>query len=567
MKNAVEHSIPSIFSIVAKALGFFKVPTVLAMAVWLSACSISIVDAVSSEPSYVEVSESLSEAEIQQAQLQQILAPIALYPDSLLTHILIASTYPLEVVMASQLQRDNQYLDAVELMDKAEPMGWDPSVTALLAFPTVLEKLSGDLNWTQQLGEAFLEDEAHLMANIQLLRAQAEQADSFADLEHLSVTRENNQIIIEPVRREIVYVPYYDTRVVYGHWRWRHYQPVYWTPFYGYAVFPRHRFHWGHGIRIRTNFFFSAFHWVDRRVVVVNHHHTHIYRPRVHITHDHKSRRWHHKPHHRRGVAYRNAKVKEHYRDHKKVRHHHRNELHDHQQDLHISHSDRDRHRSVAKRQHTSEPVLTNKQIAKAREERIAHQFNHRGEHVPERGPRHKSAKIDRELKKSPGPKVVTKSDLYTIPGNKHATGKTKNSTPGEIAPKKPVEKAPKRPQNQDLHTTPGNKYASGRSKHSTPREMTSKKPVEKAPKRRQNQELHSIPGNKYASGKSKSSKPREMNKSTARAAKPDVTPYRGDKSKQNRGHGHNGNQPGPKHEKRGRTKSKGGESSRFAKR
>ena len=71
----------------------------------------------------------------------------------------------------------------------------------------------------------------------------------------------------------------------------------------------------------------------------------------------------------------------------------------------------------------------------------------------------------------------------------------------------------------------------------------------------------------KYASGKSKSSKPREMNKSTQRAAKPDVTPYRGDKGKQNRGHGHKGNQSGPKHEKRGRTKAKGGESPRFAKR
>ncbi|MDG1473673.1 MAG: DUF3300 domain-containing protein, partial [Porticoccaceae bacterium] len=214
MKNTVIHPSPSIFSVCTKASNMLKIPMVLAISVWLSACSISIVDAVSSEPSYAEVSESLSEAEIQQAQLQRILAPIALYPDSLLTHILIASTYPLEVVMASQLQRDNQYLDTVELMDKAEPMGWDPSVMALLAFPTVLEKLSDDLHWTQQLGEAFLEDEAHLMANIQLLRAQAEQADSFADLEHLSITRENNQIIIEPVHREIVYVPYYATRVV-----------------------------------------------------------------------------------------------------------------------------------------------------------------------------------------------------------------------------------------------------------------------------------------------------------------------------------------------------------------
>ena len=527
MKNTVIHPIPSIFSVFTKTSNILKLPTVLAMAVWLSACSISIVDAVSSEPTYAEVSESLSEAEIQQARLQQILAPIALYPDSLLTHILIASTYPLEVVMASQLQRDNQYLDTVELMDKAEPMGWDPSVMALLAFPTVLEKLSDDLNWTQQLGEAFLEDEAQLMANIQLLRVQAEQADSFADLEHLSVTRENNQIIIEPVHREIVYVPYYDTRVVYGHWRWRHYQPVHWTPFHGYAVFPSHRFHWGHGIRIRTNFFFSAFHWTDRRVVVVNHHHTHIYRPRVHITHDHKSRRWHHKPHHRRGVAYRNAKVKKHYRDHKKVRHHHRNELH-HQSDLHVSHTDRDRYRSGNNFAKDSKHLLLNKNLTNQRNERITRQLNHRGEHVPEISPRHKSAKTDRELKQSAGPKVVTKSDLYSIPGNRHAAGKTK---------------------------------------HSTPREITPKKRVQQGPKRRHNQSLHSIPRNSHASAKTNYSTPREMNKSPKRTAKSDATVYRSDKSKQNRGHGHKGNQPGAKQEKRGRTKGKGGDSPRVAKR
>jgi hypothetical protein len=468
MKNSVVRPITPIFSFFARPLGVFKVPVVLITVVWLSACSISIVDAVSSEPSYAEVSELLSEAEIQQAQLQQILAPIALYPDSVLTHILIASTYPLEVAMASQLQLDNQYLDAVELMDKAEPMGWDPSVTALLAFPTVLKKLSGDLNWTQQLGEAFLEDEAHLMANIQLLRAQADQADSFADLEHLSITRENNQIIIEPARREIVYVPYYDTRVVYGNWRWRHYQPVHWTPFYGYAVVPSHRFHWGHGIRIRTNFFFSAFHWADRRVVVVNHHHTHIYRPRVHITHDHKSRRWHHKSNHRRGVAYRNTTVKKHYRDHKKGRHHYRDQLHHDKSDRHVSHADRDR--SDYKISNVSKQSLFNENAVKARKGTIARQLNHRGEHVPARGRDQNSNKVVRSIKKPIAPKSLVGSDLYTIPGNKYVNKNNQISV--QPNKRKRVDTPPKRRQNNDLYKVPDNKHMSGKKSQQNPKNI-----------------------------------------------------------------------------------------------
>ncbi len=167
----------------------------------------------------VSVSQG-SSASVSQAELEQMLAPIALYPDSLLTHILIASTYPLEVVQAQRWLAQRPKLSLDQIMSQAEDKDWDPSVKALLAFPVVLQKMSDDLDWTQRLGEAFLEDEGQVMNGIQSLRQQADKANSLANMDNMAITRANNHIIIEPVRREIVYVPYYDPRVVYGTWRW-----------------------------------------------------------------------------------------------------------------------------------------------------------------------------------------------------------------------------------------------------------------------------------------------------------------------------------------------------------
>ena len=292
----------------------------IANSLMLTACSKAGV--LNADLVAIESLESISESEIKfnDGQLDQMLAPIALYPDSLLTHILIAATYPLEVVMAGQFHANNKQLANQEFFKKAETMGWDPSVVALLAFPSVLDKLNNDLRWTQDLGDAFLEDEARLLASIQSLRAQALSADSLANLENMAVTHEQNQIVIEPIQPEVVYVPYYDPRVVYGHWRWHNYPPVYWAPDYGYTARPHGYFHWNRGVRISSNFFFSAFHWTDYRVVVIDHHHSRRYLPRVHITHDHNARGWHHKSHHRRGVAYSNVHVKKRYKSYKSVK-------------------------------------------------------------------------------------------------------------------------------------------------------------------------------------------------------------------------------------------------------
>ena len=107
-----------------------------------------------------------------------MLAPIALYPDSLLTHILIASTYPLEVIQAERwlVKNTEQELEAEQLMEQTATMDWAPSIKALLPFPRVLKRLSENLEWTQQLGDAFLQDEESVLNSIQQLRQKAEQA-------------------------------------------------------------------------------------------------------------------------------------------------------------------------------------------------------------------------------------------------------------------------------------------------------------------------------------------------------------------------------------------------------
>ncbi|MFG0454335.1 DUF3300 domain-containing protein [Shewanella mangrovisoli] len=264
----------------------------------------------------VSVSQG-SSASLSQAELEQMLAPIALYPDSLLSHILIASTYPLEVVQAQRWLEDNPKLSTDEVMSRTEDKDWDPSVKALMAFPNVLEKMSEDLDWTQKLGEAFLADEGQVMDGIQSLRQQADKANSLANMDNMAVTRANNQIIIEPARREVVYVPYYDPRVVYGTWRWGvAYPPVYWEfgGYVGYPYRPSHSyFYWSPGIHISFNYFFSSFHWHSHRVVVVDHRHSHHYRPRERYSVSYGAQPWKHKPEHRRGVAYHNPVVKERY--------------------------------------------------------------------------------------------------------------------------------------------------------------------------------------------------------------------------------------------------------------
>ncbi len=262
-----------------------------------------------------EVSSS-TQVVFSQAELAQILAPIALYPDALLTHILIASTYPLEVIQAQRYLENNPDLDKDEIALQVANKDWDASVKALMAFPSVLKRLNDDLQWTQKLGDAFLANEEQVLASIQTLRQKAELAGNLNNMDNVKIIREQKNIIIEPAQPEVIYVPYYDTRYVYGDWHWAHYPPIYWE------ISRHHRhlyrashspFYWHSGVHISFNFFFSAFHWSERHIVVTNYHNTRRHYSYGRLVKNTHARRWQHNPVHRRGVAYSTGHLKQRY--------------------------------------------------------------------------------------------------------------------------------------------------------------------------------------------------------------------------------------------------------------
>lgn len=272
--------------------------------------------ALAENVSHSELSHAETKA-FEQGEIAQVLAPIALYPDSLLTHILIASTYPIEVIEAHRWATKNPDITGEDAEKQVEAFEWDPSVVALISFPSVLEKMSTELGWTQQLGDAFLQDEERVLATIQTLREQAQHAGNLEKMENVKVIKEKETIIIEPAKKEVVYVPYYDTRVVYGGWHWAHHPPVYWHYPHHHVVHHHHSpFHWHTGVHISFNFFFSSFHWSNRHVVVHHHHRKPYYHKRHYgykrsVSHSGyaNSKRWHHNPVHRRGAAYKSSTI------------------------------------------------------------------------------------------------------------------------------------------------------------------------------------------------------------------------------------------------------------------
>jgi hypothetical protein len=172
-----------------------------------------------------------------QEELDQMLAPIALYPDDLLTQILMASTYPLEIVQADRWTKQNKSLKGDALTEALEKQDWDPSVKSLVNFPEVLSRMSEDLRWTQQLGDAFLAQEKQVMDTIQMLRKKAQEAGNLKDNPQQKVVVEQETIIIESANPQVIYVPSYNPAVVYGGWWWPAYPPPPpFFPFFPYAT-------------------------------------------------------------------------------------------------------------------------------------------------------------------------------------------------------------------------------------------------------------------------------------------------------------------------------------------
>lgn len=257
------------------------------------------------------------QAAFSQQQLDQLLAPIALYPDPLLSQMLMASTYPLEVAEAARWSRMHPELQGDDAVQAVAQEDWDPSVKSLVAFPQVIAWMDENPQWTHALGDAFLAQEPQVMETVQNLRQRSQNAGTLRSDDRIHVVEDGRTISVLPANPQIIYVPYYDPMVVYGTWMWPAYPPAHWRPRPGYFIQPGYaRFYWGPGITISTGFFFGAFDWHRRQVRVV-HVNNYYYRPATVHRHEHVARQanvvglnhgpgvWQHNPSHRRGIAYR----------------------------------------------------------------------------------------------------------------------------------------------------------------------------------------------------------------------------------------------------------------------
>jgi hypothetical protein len=176
------------------------------------------------------VSSASAQSDYAQQDLDAMLAPIALYPDELLTQVLIAATYPDDVADARHYMDRYPSLSGALLGYQVNAMPWDDSVKSLTQFPSLLAMLDDQPDWTDAIGYAFINQQTDVMQTIQRLRMRAQRAGYLQSNSQQVVDAQNNIIIIQPVRDGFYYVPYYDPTVVYGRWWWPNRQPYYWDP-------------------------------------------------------------------------------------------------------------------------------------------------------------------------------------------------------------------------------------------------------------------------------------------------------------------------------------------------
>jgi hypothetical protein len=200
-------------------------------------------------------------------ELDQMLAPVALYPDSLLSQVLMAATYPADVKEAAAWSKANPNVKGDDAVAKVQDKPWEASVQSLVAFPQVLTMMDEHPDQTQRLGDAFLADPARVMDHVQLLRSKAKEAGNLQSNEQQKVattTEANKQVIVvEPAQPEKVYVPVYQPTVVYGSWWYPSYPPYYWPPpryYYPGGAFVA-GFIWGAAVVGIHNSLWGGFSW------------------------------------------------------------------------------------------------------------------------------------------------------------------------------------------------------------------------------------------------------------------------------------------------------------------
>src|SRR3984893_10271708 len=149
-------------------------------------------------------------------ELQQLVAPIALYPDALVAQVLAASTYPTEIVEAQRWMQSHSGLKGEELANEVDKQPWDPSVKALTQFPSVLENMDKNLSWTSSLGDAYANQPQAVTDAVQAMRQESQKAGNLNRIVHGYVRTHCNMVVIEPASPDVVYVPAYDPWLVYG---------------------------------------------------------------------------------------------------------------------------------------------------------------------------------------------------------------------------------------------------------------------------------------------------------------------------------------------------------------
>jgi hypothetical protein len=265
---------------------------------------------------------------LSEAELEQLVAPIALYPDPLLANALIASTYPLEIVQAERWYQQNKDLKGDALQEALADQDWDDSIKDLVSVPDALEMMNKDLDWTQKLGDAVLAQQSDVMNAVQALRARAKANGTLESnpQQTVSVTQTLVQngggegastqgappqevIAIQPTDPEKIYVPYYEPAVAYGAWPYPSYQPYYFPPPPGYRFGSALAtgLAWSAGFAIGNAIWGDDINW-GRNDINVNVNRNisgnTINRNNVNV------QKWEHNSEHRRGVQYNNTEVR-----------------------------------------------------------------------------------------------------------------------------------------------------------------------------------------------------------------------------------------------------------------
>jgi hypothetical protein len=242
---------------------------------------------------------------ISQEQLDRLLAPIALYPDVLLSQILMTSTYPLEVVEADRWLTQHPELSGDDLDSALREKPWDVSVKSLCRFPRVLGMMSQELGSTTALGDAYLNQRDQVMDTIQKLRARAREEGNLNAPREETVVVQDGYVSIVPLEPEIVYVPVYDPCTIYGPWWYPECTPLW---FWWSDIVAGIGFWWGPPVFIGRLHDWCGFNWRQHTIVV--HPRRAAYLGGIGLTRMHGgAETWHHNPIHRRGLAYSNPET------------------------------------------------------------------------------------------------------------------------------------------------------------------------------------------------------------------------------------------------------------------